>query len=697
MKIKSKMLVFLLLPALLIFSITIGFIAYKSRNVQIENVQQIVLSKAKENSNMTQRYLENTLDSARTLSQVFMGYQNVPLDIRRSQYNKALENVLKANPNYLGAWTVWEPNSLDGKDQEFVNAPGHDNTGRYIPYWNRVGNTIKLEYCTDYVAGDFYHIPLSTGQEYITEPAKYNLQGKDVLMVSLCVPIKVDNKIVGVTGIDIALDTLQEYNSQIKLYETGFASLVSNTGTFVTHPDTELVEKNIIDIAHENKAEVEDAIKNGKIYTPTEISETGEKVMRAYVPIKIGNIPDPWCFITAVPQDETLTEVNALIRNIIITSILGLVILSLLIISMARNLEKPLQAAASYADLIASGDLTRDINENYLKRKDEIGQLAQAFNKMREMLHNTVENIATSAQELAASSEELSATTETASANMEEVSASTEEISASVEEVSASAQQINASSQEMNASATQLVSEMDQGKNQAQEIEAKALELHDNVASSLDSAVITYTNLEKQMKDGLNKAMVVEEISNMASLISDIAEQTNLLALNAAIEAARAGEQGRGFAVVAEEVRKLAEESSQTVTKIQNLTEQVQGAIQELTRSASDLLSFTDNSINKEYRSFLDTANNYKQDANLFYTLNSNAWSLGNQALQAINEVTNAIGEITITINQSAEGIQQIAQGTTHTSQTLVELNESSAKLSHMAEELNKVINNFKI
>ncbi|MBK8784881.1 MAG: Cache 3/Cache 2 fusion domain-containing protein [Anaerolineales bacterium] len=138
----------------------------------------------------------------------------------------------------LGSYVGYEPNAFDGLDSEFVNQVGHDQTGRFIPYWNRLTGKLTLDPLADYETSDYYLIPKQTQADSVIEPYLY--QG--VLMTSYISPI-VDRsgKFIGIAGIDVSLNNLDEEISQIKVFKSGYAFLVSNPGIFVSAPDKALI------------------------------------------------------------------------------------------------------------------------------------------------------------------------------------------------------------------------------------------------------------------------------------------------------------------------------------------------------------------------------------------------------------------------------------------------------------------------
>ena len=494
-------------------------------------------------------------------------------------------------------------------------------------------------------------------------------------------------------------DALTDMTDPMGYGENGFAFIIGANGTFFAQPDHQTIMDQVniyTDIEEEGQykelglemqklGQGNSGIVNYKI--------EGTSRMVGTYPMELTG----WTFAVGALETDVLGRLDGLKTGIYTGAIIFVIIGILVALFIGRIISKPIVRASEFATKMAAGDLTDHIDEGFLKQGDEVGDLARAFETLGESFRQTISEIQNSAQDLAASSEEMSATAESSSANMEEVSASTEEISASLEEVSAAAEQIAASSQQMNASTSELVKNMVEGNKSARKTEEHATKVQADVEVSQRRSQEIYTDLDARMKEGIEKARIVNEISNMANQIAAIADQTNLLALNAAIEAARAGEQGKGFAVVAEEVRKLASDSTETVENIKNLTEQVQANIESLIDDSNELLKYMNTDVSDDYRKFLETAVQYKKDAETFNEITGSAAHMGEQVLNAVEEVTRSITEVTSTINQSAEGANQIAKGTEETSRSMMDINDASDKLAKMSEELTRLVSHFKV
>ncbi|KYG28111.1 methyl-accepting chemotaxis protein [Alkalihalobacillus trypoxylicola] len=280
--------------------------------------------------------------------------------------------------------------------------------------------------------------------------------------------------------------------------------------------------------------------------------------------------------------DDNFSLLERLQLIVIIAVIAMSIIFIVLILWLASAITRPLKQLVKEADLIANSDLTSE--DITIKTKDELFVLGQSFNKMKQSLKrlitesvNVSGNVAASSQQLSASSEETSAATNQIAEIVQSLSQNAEK-SATLSQNSLESSEQMVLSVEHITKATHSVQhtskEMENRSNDGREMIHKTIEQMNTIDTTVESTTKTMEELEKQ----------AEKIGTILDMITSISEQTNLLSLNAAIEAARAGESGKGFAVVANEVRKLAEQSKQSVTEIDDLLSGIQNKTTEAVR-----------------------------------------------------------------------------------------------------------------
>ncbi|NSW92553.1 MAG: methyl-accepting chemotaxis protein [Firmicutes bacterium] len=364
---------------------------------------------------------------------------------------------------------------------------------------------------------------------------------------------------------------------------------------------------------------------------------------------------------------------------------------------MGSIIANPVKAVVEHARLMAGGDFTMEVPESFLRRKDEMGQLAQAFAEMNSKIRALLKEVAASVAETSAASQELSATVEEVSAQEQNVNASVEQIAAGMEETSASVEEVTASSTEIKNGAKQLEARAGDGKAKVGEIEKRAEQMKETAVASKQTAQSMYNAKQQEIKKAIEEAKIVEEIAKMTDVISEIAGQTNLLALNAAIEAARAGEQGRGFAVVAEEVRKLAEHSAQTAGSIQQVIQQVKTAVDKLTANAGEILKFIDDKVAPDYDMLEKTGEQYAQDARFVKALTEEFAAAASQIAASIGEVNTAIEGVAAAIEEATASSQEISNSATETAKALEGVARTAQSQAEMAEKLSALVARFKV
>jgi len=364
---------------------------------------------------------------------------------------------------------------------------------------------------------------------------------------------------------------------------------------------------------------------------------------------------------------------------------------------VSKSIVDPLKLTVNQLGVIASGDFTSDVPLAFKNRTDEIGEIAKAVDNIQEKLKGLIRKIVTESEIIENVVEIVSKNVTKLNENIEDVSATTEELSATMEETAASAQEMSATSQEIERAVHSISDKSQEGSIQAGEINKRADETKENVENAQKKADDIFINTKKGLQESLEESKVVEQISVLSNAIMQITEQTNLLSLNAAIEAARAGEAGKGFSVVAEEIRKLAEQSKDTVTEIQNITSKVIRAVNNLSDNSNKLLNFVSTDVTKDYRTMLNVAGAYSDDAKFVDNLVIEFSATTEELLASLNDVLKTINGVSHAASEGAGGTTEIASKVSDISDKSNEVLEQIIKTKESANNLKNEISKFRI
>lgn len=384
---------------------------------------------------------------------------------------------------------------------------------------------------------------------------------------------------------------------------------------------------------------------------------------------------------------------TSLIVGVTITILTLIVGVSAAVVT-SGSISKPINMLMNRMKLIADGDLSHTPLE--VTSKDEVGQLVTATNTMNENMLNLLNQVNDVSDTVSRQSVELNQ-------SALEVKEGASQIATTMQELASGSETQASGASDLSSTMMSFTKEIDETHMRGGRIETasnEVIHMTEEGSKLMDSSKEQMAKIDQIVHDSVDKVKGLDEhsqeISKLIEVIQDISDQTNLLALNAAIEAARAGEHGKGFAVVANEVKKLAEQVSNSVTGITDIvtniqsestivTNSLEAGYQEVEQGSKQIEATGD-----KFAGIHTAINDMVED------IKSVSDSLGNIALSS-QKMNSSIEDIAAVSEESAAGIEETTASAEETTASMESVAQSTDDLSKQAEQLNAVVRKFKL
>jgi methyl-accepting chemotaxis protein len=629
-----------------------------------------------------------SVDSVGKLAQI-QAYEVAALDPQ--SYEKLLEAAkiyVEKNELACGSGIWLEPYVYDEKTKYFG------------PYMYKDNDKVELtwDYSNadyDYFQYEWYKIGMNAkGDIAWTQP--YLDEVTNTVMITSSSPIRVGDKIIGVTTADIGLNYLRDYVKNIKVGNTGFAFVVTSDGYYLASKDSakDLKQK----ITEDKQTDVRAAgqkIVAAKDKGVQQLKFEGQDCFLAFAPIGDTGMK----LVEVLPQVEAFASLNNTIRvNTVIVILAILAFVALLALMLQQLVIKPLRIVMADAEKVAGGDLsgyneTSDTDDKRIR--NELALLKNSFDTMVKNLRGLIIKIKDAASSLANTSDLIAVSSKESAKAIEQIAVTTNELAGG-----AAKQAELAQDGDKTVSAT--IERLNNVLGNLHLLEESDNKVEESIEEGIDRIIYQKQKMAESKERTLNLENTISElrdksqqIDQILMVIQDVAKHTNLLALNAAIEAARAGEQGKGFAVVAGQIRKLAETANDSSNEIKGIVEQIRGnidnAVVEMEQATATVIE-QENAVEATSRAFDDIRTVIQEALNKTKDVAHSATMLSEDA----KNLKQKIDQIADISQDNAAAIEEVSAATEEQSATSEEISAAADELAELASQLREQTNIFK-
>ena len=435
----------------------------------------------------------------------------------------------------------------------------------------------------------------------------------------------------------------------------------------------------------------------GEEYHQEEIQTTANgSVMTTVLPIKDSSGSVVGILVSAYDADVIEAKKHTAGMNVNVITVFGITMTFILMYFFVGKLVKHLRMVnGKLFDLVHNeGDLTQKLD---ITSGDELELIAGNVNALLDYIRGVMINISKHSISVNDSSVHISSELDSAETEVTNVAATMQEMETAMEEITESVHRINALTNNCYGLIQDISTKSAEGRESSEAIKERARLIYEAAVTEQKQAVSQADQMAVSVNGKIEKSKEVEEINTLTDNILSIASQTNLLALNASIEAARAGEAGKGFAVVADEIGQLATDSAQVAAKIQQVSKEVVGAVNDLAKEAEKLLEFMSSTAIEGYRKLFETSENYQNDVGNTNAMLQEFADASAELERNVSQIKEAMEGVDMVIKENADGVSKASGHALKIAERVTEINSHSSKNKDIADLLAGEVNKFKV
>lgn len=615
------------------------------------------------------QYIFNSFDSTKSYEAEYV--EEYMTTIRYYMMNLAKQHDMKS------VYAYFNPNLLE----------------QCVGIWVKGLNTAKIDNKADYqrfLEQDprfaFFYEAEAARKPVWLNPRTY--EDMDAETITYAMPIYGSGKLQLVIGMDIPFDNIRNELSELEVYETGYAFLLSPNQEFLISPYFSQ-EDTLESVGYTALKDALDESPDGFIEMK---NAEGKDCYVAYSTLSTGAV-----VAIVAPTREVTAGLDSMNRGIGIAMIIFILLAGVTAYLVGRDISRPIVAMVKDLSQMQDGNFTGRKHIKYGKKKNELGKLSKAIDVIQHSMKDVIGTIYEGNVEVGESVVKLGTVIEELTDQVSNISAVSQELASSMEVTAETADNLSAAADRMQDYVVTMGEKNQEGNDAIVNIAKRAGKLSDESRQSSSETDAIIENTKHRLSVAIEESKQVDQINKLTEAILNIAEQTNLLSLNASIEAARAGAAGRGFSVVADEIRKLADTSQQTAVQIQKIAGNVNKSVSNLCDCSNDVLHFMDTGVRDTYQKLVETSEQYKEDSVYIKTILDEFSKVAEMITNEIGLISTSFSDLKAATSEGAFGTSQVAESAELLMTNATSLKTQDEQLEKLARRLEDSINRFQV